>query len=69
MDTWLIVTGPGAGNLDWRTVMDANIDTFRLRPDAAEEIYRNDSSPRWLFILNEEAFAKYYDRFQGNFKI
>jgi hypothetical protein len=60
----LIVTlaGPGSGNLDWRTVMDAIIDTFRLGPDAVGEIYRNASGPRWFFGLSGEAFAKHYDR-------
>jgi hypothetical protein len=37
------LAGPGSGNLDWRTVMDAIIDTFRLGPDAVEVIYRNSS--------------------------
>jgi hypothetical protein len=42
--------------------MDAIFDTFRLGPDAVDEIYRNSSGPRWFFRLNGEAFAKHYDR-------
>jgi hypothetical protein len=63
----LIVTfaGPGAGNVDWRTVFDAIIDTFKLGPDAVQEIYRNSSGPRWFFRLSGEAFAKHYDRLHG----
>jgi hypothetical protein len=61
----IIVTlaGPGADNLDWRTVMDAIIDTFRLGREAVQEIYRNSSGPRWFF--KGEACAKHYDRLHG----
>jgi hypothetical protein len=67
MTGMLIVTlsGPGAGNLDWRSVMDAIIDKFRLGPDAVQEMYRNSSGPRWFFRLSGEAFAKHYDRIHG----
>jgi hypothetical protein len=56
------LTGPGAGNLDWRTIMDAIINTFRLGLDTVQEIYRNSSAPRWFFRLNGEAFAKHHNR-------
>jgi hypothetical protein len=59
------LTGPGSGNMDLRTVMDAIIDTFRLGPDTVEEIYRNSSGPKWFFRLRGEAFAKHYDRLHG----
>jgi hypothetical protein len=63
----LIVTlaGPGSGNLDWRTVMDAIINTFRLGPDAVQEIYRKSSGPRRFSRVNGEAFAKHYNGLQG----
>jgi hypothetical protein len=55
----------GSGNLDWLTVMDAIIDTFRLGTDAVQKIYHNSSGPRWFFRLTVEAFAKHYDRLLG----
>jgi hypothetical protein len=59
------MAGPFYGNLGWRTVMDAIIDTFRLGSDAVEEIYRNSSGPRWFFRLNGAAFAKHSDLLHG----